>query len=90
MAGIYEVIQQITANTLNAAKLSNVYVGTVTEDDPLEITISDSLTLPRGNLVLSKGLNLEEDDRVIMIRAEGGQKYYVICEVESDDTTDNG
>lgn len=76
------VIQGLSAATNEAGKPTVVMEGEVTETDPLMITLSEKLILRRSNIVFAKGLSLEIGDKVLMIRSQGGQKYYVICEVE--------
>lgn len=82
MAELNEVIQIIANNTIAAGKPAEPLIGTVQETNPLSIKISDKLLLPRGNITLIKGTNLEKGDRVLLIRASGGQQFFVIGEVE--------
>lgn len=81
-ADLYTIIQGAVSRFITASKLTEPTVGTVVSTNPLNVKITDKITLPKGNLILVKGLNLEVGDSVLIIRAAGGQKYYVIGEVE--------
>lgn len=81
-ADLYTIVQEAVSRIINASKLTEPTVGNVVSTNPLSVKITDKITLPRGNLILVKGLNLEVGDSVLIIRAAGGQKYYVIGEVE--------
>lgn len=83
-ADLYTLIQEAVSRIINASKLTEPTVGTVVSTSPLNVKITDKITLPKGNLILVKGLNLEVGDSVLIIRAAGGQKYYVIGEVGHD------
>lgn len=82
MAELSEVIQQIANRTMIAGKPTEPVIGTVENLNPLSIRLSDKILLTGDNIVLLKGLNLEKNDRVLTIMASGGQKYYVIGEIE--------
>lgn len=82
-----EVLQLTALNAMKGSKPTEPFVGEITSVNPLSIKVSDKLTLSRSYLILAKGLYLEEGDSVLCIRASGGQKYYVICEVEKNGTT---
>lgn len=82
-----EALQLTILNAMEGSKLTEPFVGEITSVDPLSVKVSNKLTLSRNCLVLAKGLYLEVGDEVLCIRASGGQKFYVICEVEKDDTT---
>lgn len=81
-ADLYTIIQEAVSRIINASKLTEPTVGNVVSTSPLSVKITDKITLQRNNLILVKGINLEVGDSVLIIRAAGGQKYYVIGEVE--------
>lgn len=76
------LIKVAAMQTMEASKPVAVIEGEVIENNPLTIKVSEKLQLKKPNIVLSKGLDLEKGDKVLTLRASGGQKYYVICEVE--------
>ena len=81
MAELTELIKMAAMNTINASKLTEPVVGTVTDENPLTISLDSKAVLSGGSLILMKGLDLETGDKVLLIRASGGQKFYVIGEV---------
>lgn len=81
MAELTELIKMAAMNTVNASKPTEPIVGIVTGDNPLTINIDSKIPLSGDKLILMKGLNLETGDKVLLIRASGGQKFYVIGEV---------
>lgn len=81
MAGLAELLMLAATNTINASKLTEPVVGTVTGENPLTINLDSKAVLSGGSLILMKGLDLETGDKVLLIRASGGQKFYVIGEV---------
>ncbi|MGN1318830.1 MAG: DUF2577 family protein [Lachnospirales bacterium] len=82
MDNLAEILKMSILQTLEASKPVELIEAEVIDCNPLTIKISDKLNLSKSNLVLAKGLELEKGDKVLTIRARGGQKYYVICEVE--------
>lgn len=80
-----EALALLTKNTIDATKPCAPFEAIVSSIEPLTIS-RDTLIIPRANIILAKGLSLKIGDRVLCIRATGGQKYYVICEVENNDT----
>lgn len=81
MPELAELMKMAAMNTVKASKLTEPIVGTVTNENPLTISLDSKVILSGGSLILMKGLDLETDDKVLIIRASGGQKYYVIGEV---------
>lgn len=81
-----EALQLMALKTMEGSKPAEPFIGEVMGISPLVINVNNKLPVNRNRLVLAKGLDLEVGDRVLCIRALGGQKYYVICEVEKDGT----
>ena len=81
MADLVDALRMSAARTIDASMLTEPIVGVVTKEEPLAISIDTNISLSGGKLILMKGLDLEVNDKVLLIRASGGQKYYVIGEV---------
>lgn len=81
MADLVDALRMSAARTIDASMLTEPIVGVVTKEEPLTISIDTKISLSGGKLILMKGLDLEVNDKVLLIRASGGQKYYVIGEV---------
>lgn len=81
MADLVDALRMSAARTISASMLTEPIVGVVTKEEPLAISIDTKISLSGGKLILMKGLELEVNDKVLLIRASGGQKYYVIGEV---------
>lgn len=81
MSGLPELLKATAMNTIEASKLTEPIVGTVTGENPLTISIGSKMALSGSKLILMKGLGLEKGDKVLIIRASGGQKFYVMGEV---------
>jgi len=81
-------IRNTVKSQINQMQLSDVIIGVVTKDNPLMIDIDQRYILPpKEDAVLSDQLfvqaltikgQLIEDDKVIMIKRAGSQKYYII------------
>ncbi len=84
---LHEALQLTTLKAMEGSKPTEPFVGEITSVSPLRVKVSDKLTVGRNSLIMAKGLDLEVGDKVLCIRAPGGQKYYAICEVERNDTT---
>lgn len=82
-ASIVSEIQRIVKSCIESLKVCNIAYGTVQNTDPLEVELEQTmLDLPEDCLVLTdtvKGDNaLKKGDKVIMIRATGGQQYVIL------------
>lgn len=77
-----ELIKMAAMQSYEASKPITLIEGEIAEVDPITIKFGEKLRLKKPNIVLAKGLDLEVGDKVLALRAEGGQRYYIICEVE--------
>lgn len=80
---IVSEIQKIVKSCVESLKVCNIAYGTVQDTNPLEVELEQTmLDLPEECLVLTDtvaGDNaLEKGDKVIMIRATGGQQYVIL------------
>lgn len=98
-SNIVQLIKQIAVEAVEAAKPCDYRTGVVTHTNPLEIKISQTLTLDEDFLDLSRNVTnfetkingqittveneLKVGEKVLMIRKSGGQKYAVIDRVVS-------
>lgn len=103
MSNLSTVIKKAALQAYDAGNPTDLRFGTVTNVDPLEITVTQKFVLPEEVLVVPEhltnhtvdigviGTNGEEthrqmnvyeglvlNDRVCMIRGQGGQTYYVL------------
>ena len=82
-ASIVSEIQRIVKSCIESQKVCNIAYGTVQGTDPLEVELEQTmLDLPEECLVLTDTVTgdnaLEKGDKVIMIRATGGQQYVIL------------
>lgn len=80
---LLDIIQECVRQSMNAAQLTDMVVGTVTGEDPLEIQIdSTQATLTGAVLLLTDNvLDLALDDKVILLRVQRGQRFIVLSRV---------
>lgn len=81
---LIQLIKRIALDAVKAGKPCDIMVGTVEKEDPLKIKISGKVTLDRDffhvtNTVIKSGL--KKGDKVMVVRASGGQKYFVLDKV---------
>jgi len=90
---LYDTIKTITRGCLEAAKLADVMVATVTRAEPIEVLLEQQLRLPAefltvpehlhpldvsvGSEVVSVRTGLAAGDRVVLIRQQGGLNFLV-------------
>lgn len=136
---LHDVLSQMMQDSMGAAQLSDIRIGTVVSERPLEITISTAmaplqggvlllsssvvekkipvlshthtysagitgtalenlqvlengvpLPVENGYIILNRGLRV--NDKVILLRQQGGQKFLVlsrVTEVEDGDASNN-
>lgn len=82
MLELGDAIKLAAMNAFDASKPAEPVIGTVSTANPLMINLDSKVPLSKKSLILMKGLDLETGDKVLLIRASGGQKFYVIGEVE--------
>ena len=80
-AELLKLIKNIVAETVKASKPMMIVRGTVTSVDPLVIRLSEKLTLTKEFLLFGRNVKkekLEINNKLLLLRQQGGQKYYVI------------
>ncbi len=76
------VLRKCIYNTLEASEPCKPCEGTIIATSPLTVKVTDKISVSAGsNLVILKGLDLEIGDKVLLIKAPKGQKYYLIGEI---------
>ncbi len=85
-----ELVKQIkiaAVEAVNAEKPAAVCWGRVISGYPLKITVDQKLILGEHQLILTEGMmlngKLAEGDKVVLLRAEGGQEFVVIDRIYS-------
>lgn len=77
-ASLIQIIKQIARDERVASHPCDIMTGRVLSADPLEISISQKITLTKDFLLITQTASdaeLAEGDTVAMIRASGGQKF---------------
>ena len=98
-SNIVQLVKQIALEAVEASKPCDYRTGVVTGINPLEIKISQTLTLDESFLDLARNVTdfeilvngqmttienaLKVGEKVLMIRKSGGQRYTVIDRVVS-------
>lgn len=85
-SNLVQLIKQIAIEAVNASKPCDYVTGTVTEENPLKIKISQSITIDEDFLCLTQIVtedSLKQGEKVLMFRKAGGQEYVVIDRVVS-------
>lgn len=84
---LINIIQQIVQQSLKAAQLTDMVMGTVVSVSPLEITINPAMA-PLKNQILHLTSSvtgdhaLEAGDKVIMLRVRNGQEFIVLSKTQ--------
>ena len=84
-SGIIALIKQTALDAVDARKPTELRYGTIISVSPLKVQITTSFTLPSALLVVPKRLREDDPlavgDKVALIRAIGGQSYYIIDKI---------
>lgn len=78
---LLQVIKKIAKDEREASRPCDFVLGTVADDSPLKIKISQKLVIGKEFFYLTEtadSANLKTGDTVVMIRRDGGQKYLII------------
>lgn len=80
---LLDVIKRAALEASESANPVAVYVGTVLKNVPLEVSISEKLTLTADFLLLTAAVHdqLQVSDRVVVLRLQGGHLYVVLDKV---------
>lgn len=80
MPDLYNTMQQIARNVMEAEKPMEIVFGTVQSLSPFRIRLSQKLLLEQSFFVVKQGVSVasfEVGDRLILFRFSGGQKYLI-------------
>ncbi len=77
---LIEIIKQAALDAIHHYRPCDVFVGTVVNLAPLEIETDSSIIVKEVFLVLSATVSgaLKLGDNVIMMRRQGGQRYFIM------------
>ncbi|HEX3077781.1 MAG TPA: DUF2577 domain-containing protein [Lachnospiraceae bacterium] len=78
-----QLIKKAAMEAVVASKPCDILIGRVVSVNPIAINIDQKLTLTIPFLIIGASVKetLTNGDNVIMVRAQGGQKYYVMDKV---------
>lgn len=81
-----DAIKQVVMNYLNYANLSDVVFGNVSNSNPVTVKLetSSNLNISEPFLVVTDKFNKEPlniGDKVVLIKAHGGQKFVILDKV---------
>lgn len=74
--GIIDVIKQVAVNAAEADSPVKILYGVVMTADPIKVKIGEELVLEKEFLTVNG--TVKDNDDVIIIRQQGGQKYIVL------------
>lgn len=81
-----DIIKQAGAGAVEAGSPVHLLFGEVVSANPLSVRVDQRFTLPWEFLILPESLLLrgvEQGDKVILLRMQGGQRYLVLDRVVS-------
>ncbi len=87
-AELLKLIKTIVAETVRSSKPAKLTRGKVESVNPVIISLSEKLSLPEEFLLFGRNVrkeSLEIGDKLLLLRQQGGQLYYVIDVLEEVD-----
>lgn len=91
-SGIIPIVKQAAIDAWSASKPVELTYGKVISTNPIKVQISDLLTLGKNQVTVNG--SVENGDRVVVIRQQGGQKYVALgsrtVTVDNTDYSDSG
>ena len=79
---MHDLVQTMKKAALEAVETkvpTEVCVGLVEQEEPLQLRLSQSLVLSKSHLTFLKGqASPEEGDKLVLLRFAGGQKYLIL------------
>lgn len=82
--GLLDVIKEAGAGAVEEGNPVAVIFGIVEKKSPLEVRLSQTLTLTEDFFVFTEDAGrkiLEQGDKLILLRVQGGQSYVVLDRV---------
>lgn len=93
MGSMLALIKQAAFEAVQASNPVNIFFGTIKSADPLEVDVDQRFILTQEFLILTDATRelrygdtilrpkLKKDDRVILMRVQGGQQYVILDKV---------
>lgn len=83
IANLVQLIKKAAIEAVEASKPSDLIFGKIVSTNPLKVYIDQKLTLSDEFVFATYAYNqiMQANDSVVMIRAQGGQKYLIIDRV---------
>lgn len=79
MTDLVQTIKKAAIEAIEAEEPAAFFIGTVTDVSPLQVRLGQRLSLPEQRIVFLKDEDPpEEDDKLALLRVQGGQKYIVL------------
>ncbi|MDE5996030.1 MAG: DUF2577 domain-containing protein [Eubacterium sp.] len=77
------IIKKAAMEAIEASQPSDFCFGKVISKKPLKISVEQKMVLSSAQLVLTKTAqnNLSVDEKVVLLKQKGGQKYLVLDRV---------
>ena len=76
---LLKIMKQAATEAVNASNPVAVCMGNVKSVSPLKIKLGQKLMLSEKQLIKCKEIgNLKEQDNVVLLRQQGGQKYIIL------------
>lgn len=76
---LLKIMKQAATEAVNASNPVAVCMGNVKSVLPLKIKLGQKLMLSEKQLIKCKEIgNLKEQDNVVLLRQQGGQKYIIL------------
>lgn len=85
-SNLVQVLKQVSKEEREASKPCDIIMGTVYSVEPLKVKISQKLLLTDEFLIKTTyfdSLDILIGDNIVMIRAQGGQKFLLLDKVVS-------
>lgn len=83
-SNLAQLIKKLALDAVQASKPCDIVTGVVAGAAPLKIKISEKVTLDRDFFILTqrgKEAELKKGDEIVLLRADGGQKYLILDKV---------
>jgi len=79
LTDLVQTIKQAAIEAIEAGEPAAFFVGTVLAESPLQVRLNQRLTLTKRRLLFLKDEEPpEEDDKLALLRVQGGQTYLVL------------
>lgn len=84
-SGLIEIIKRASLDAMDNAQMCDLRYGKVISTSPLKVQITSQFVIPSSLLVVPKRLKNEDPlvngDKVVLIRQQGGQSYFILDKI---------